>query len=162
MALMADGAPRSEWRWFDAMSASTGAGRILRYSAVSIVSIVVTQAVLAVLYGVAGWGAVSANVTACSIAAVPAYALNRTWVWNRTGRSRLGREVLAFWVLALAGLVASVGASQWMHERADELGTSRGFTTVLVITASTVAFGLVWVAKYVVLNLVFATHDRQP
>lgn len=152
---------RAPWRSFGTLLASTGPGRVMRYSAVSIISIVLTQAVLAVLYGVAGWGAVSANAAACSIAAVPAYALNRSWVWNRTGRSRMGREVLAFWLLAIAGLVASLVASQWVHERAAASAASRTLTTTLVVIASSLAFGVVWVAKYLVLNLVFADRGEK-
>ena len=64
----------------------------------------VTQSVLIVAYSVLDWPAVVANVTAVCVAAGPAYYANRRWVWSRTDRHSVTREILPFWAYSLAGL----------------------------------------------------------
>ena len=81
--------------------------RALRYSAVSVVGIVVTQAVLVGAHAVAGMAPILANTIAVSVAAIPVFFLNRAWVWQLSGRGSFRREVLPFWGFTLAGLVLS-------------------------------------------------------
>src|SRR4051794_7445295 len=84
-----------------------GRRKFIRYSLVSVISFIVTVAGQLICYGLlhfsGGWSA----ITASTIAAVPSYILNRSWVWGKSGRSHLMREVLPFWIMALIGLAIS-------------------------------------------------------
>ena len=53
--------------------------KLLRYSGVSAVAVVVTQSCLWFGLVVTNWPAVVANVVAVSLGAIPAYLLNRSW-----------------------------------------------------------------------------------
>lgn len=119
-----------------------------RYAAVSVVSITITETVLAITFGGLGWEARLANLVAFVSGGVPAYVLNRRWTWRKTGRSHLTREVLPFWVLAFLGLALSTLAVGVADDAAAELTDSRRLQTVFVVAASLAAFGTVWVAKF--------------
>lgn len=123
--------------------------RALRYSAVSVVGIVVTQALLFGAHGVAGMAPIVANTIAVSLAAIPVFFLNRAWVWQLSGRGSLRREVLPFWGFTLAGLVLSTLAVA---------GVSSVTSSTLAVSAANIgAFGVLWVAKFFVLDeVVFA------
>lgn len=124
----------------------------LRYSAVSVVNVVVGQALLFLLVRVfeartdwandVAWTV--ANVFAVSMSALPAYYLNRRWVWGKRGRSHLAREVLPFWGFALAGLLLSTIA----------VNVAANVTDVKLVAnvANISAFGVLWVAKFFVFD----------
>lgn len=118
--------------------------RALKYASVSVVGVIVTQAILVVCYQVlemtAGWS----NFTAVSVASIPAYLLNRRWVWKKSGRHSMHREVLPFWAISLLGLVISTVAVSVVARRWD---------TQLAVSGTNIAsFGLIWVAKYLLLD----------
>ncbi len=121
----------------------------VRYSLVSVVAVGVSQLVLIICNGLLGWSAVASNLAAVSIGCIPSYTLNRSWVWGKRGRNHLWREVAPFWALALLGLAFSTVlvhlASRWND------------STVVVSAANLTAFGILWVAKYLLLDsLLFA------
>ena len=122
------------------------AGKATRYTFVSGVSILVTQVVLIGLKGGLGWPGATANLVAVSLAAAPAYVLNRYWVWNKRGRNHLWKEIVPFWGMALLGLAFST----WLVAMADR----RWGTVFAVSLANLLAFGLLWVGKFVVLDRV--------
>ena len=118
--------------------------RALKYASVSVVGIVVTQVLLVVCYQVielsAGWS----NFVAVSGASIPAYLLNRQWVWQRTGRHSVHREVLPFWGISLLGLVISTVAVSWV---------SRHWDSQLAVSGTNIAsFGVLWIGKYLFLD----------
>jgi putative flippase GtrA len=100
--------------------------------------------VLLLTNGVLGWSAVTANITAVSIGAVPSYALNRAWVWGKRGRSHLWREVVPFWALALLGLAFSTLVVAIADDWWD--------APLVVNVANIFAFGVLWVVKYLLLD----------
>ncbi len=121
----------------------------VRYSLVSVVAVGVSQLVLIICNGLLGWSAVASNLAAVSIGCIPSYTLNRSWVWGKRGRNHLWREVAPFWALALLGLAFSTVlvhlASRWND------------STIVVSAANLTAFGILWVAKYLLLDsLLFA------
>ena len=133
----------------------------MRYSLVSVVAVAVNQIALVALFGAAHWSARSANITACAIAAIPSYLLNRRWAWGKTGRSRVFREIVPFWVLAFLGLALSTFATTWAEGATDAY--SRLTQTVTVALASLSAFGVLWVAKFVIFERVlFAPKPGDP
>jgi putative flippase GtrA len=128
--------------------------KILRYSAVSVISTAVSFTVLFIVYGVTRlWSEVPSTVFANVVATFPSYWLNRNWAWGKSGRSHLVKEVIPFWVMSSLGIGFSiVGASVARH-----LGANHGHVlkTVLVLVANLVSFGIFWVAKLVVFNRLF-------
>jgi putative flippase GtrA len=139
-------------------------GRIaVRYSVVSAISVGITQAVLFLTFGVARLAsAVVCNVLASAVAAGPSYYLNRRWAWGKTGRSHVWKEVVPFWALAFVGLALSVGAVDLAAEAGRGLELSHLGVAVLVNAASLLAFGVVWVGKFVVFHKVLFVDRPEP
>ena len=142
---------------------SPGGRKLVRYSMVSVVAVAISQAVLAVCYGVLDWSARVANITAVCVSAVPAYYLNRAWAWGKRGRSHLLKEIVPFWAMALLGLVLSTWATDAAESYAVARWSSRLVQTVIVMAASLAAFGVLWVAKFAILNrYLFVDGPRRP
>lgn len=122
----------------------------VKYSAASLSGVVTSQVVLifcvVVLDIVAEW----ANVIAVTAGAVPNYMINRAWTFNKRGTHSVTREVLPFWGMAFLGLLLSTLAVGW----ADD---AFGGNPLALSAANIGAFGVLWVAKYFVLDkLLFA------
>ena len=124
----------------------------LLYSAVSVVAVATSQAVLVVCHGVLGLSAELSNIIAVAAGTVPSYELNRSWVWGKTSKSHLWKEVVPFWTLSFVGLVFStvvVSAATKIWED----------TTLVVQVANLTAFGILWVGKFLLLHYVlFKDH----
>jgi putative flippase GtrA len=123
--------------------------KLLRYAAVSGVSVAVTQTLLVGLHLRLGWSPTTANVWAVALGAAPAYVLNRRWVWRVEGDHSLTREVIPFWATAFAGLLLSTIV----------VGVASGHNASPLVAnvANLSAFGSLWVAKYLFLDrLLFA------
>jgi putative flippase GtrA len=120
--------------------------KLLRFSAVSVVGVILTQILLIVLHGILGVGAVWANVLAVSTSTGPVFLLNKRWVWGKGGRSHLRREVLPFWGFTLLGLALSTALVAVANRISD--------ATLLVMAANISGFGIVWVAKFYFLDAV--------
>jgi putative flippase GtrA len=57
--------------------------KAVRYSVVSVLSVLVSQGMLLLTFGALRLGsAIVCNVVATSMAAVPSYYLNRRWAWG--------------------------------------------------------------------------------
>jgi len=130
-------------------------GRFWRYSFVSVVSTVVSLGGLYLFFRVlhVGSAAVS-NLIATSIASVPAYYLNRTWSWGKSGRSHLFREVVPFWAITAFGVIASTIVVHFAANFAYHLTHShRGReVTIIVELANFSTYGVLWVGKFLVFN----------
>lgn len=140
---------------------SSPAGRrVARYFLASVVSVLVGQATLLLVYGVLQlWSAATSNVVACLAGAVASYRLNRSWVWGRSGRSHLLHEVLPFGLIAVAGLGLSTllvaVAEHWAADRAY----SHAVTSAFVSIASLLAIGILWLGKFALLGrVIFAVR----
>lgn len=125
-----------------------------RYLALSAFNLVAGQAMLAILHGGLGFSMVGANLTSVAIGGIPAYLLSRYWVWEKTGKNHFWREVAPFWALLLLGLAISTG----LAAVADRLSDS----TFALMAASIIGFGVVWVAKYFILDKVLFRQDDTP
>ncbi len=124
------------------------AGPASRYVAVSVINVVNHQVLLLLANSVWGWPGGRANAFAAMVALVPAYLLTRTWVWSVEASISFRREVVPFFSLAILGLVVSSLTS----EIADRLFGAG----LLVNLASLLGYGLVWVAKFFILERIFA------
>lgn len=127
----------------------------LKYSAVSVVNVIFGQTLLILFHSVAGIEATLANVMAVCISAVPAYYLNRAWVWGKRGKSHLTKEILPFWGFALAGLLLSTIAVNYATDHFDN--------KLIPNIANLAAFGTLWVLKFFVLDaMLFGAHHHHP
>ena len=136
--------------------------KFVRYSMVSVVSVIVYQLLLFVTLGLFHWSARSANLFAVCVSAIPSYYLNRAWAWGKTGRSHLMKEVVPFWAMALLGLVFSTLAVDAAKSFADDVTSIHLVQTLIVMFAGLAAFGVLWIAKFVVLNRVLFVHRSEP
>ena len=127
--------------------------KLIRFGAVSAFNVVFGQALLFSAQVAFGLSPVPANVFSVSLGAVPAYILSRYWVWNKRGKNRIMREVIPFWTLALLGFILSTAAVWFVDTRWDP-------SPVLINLINLVAFGVVWAAKFVVLDRVLFTTEE--
>ncbi len=130
--------------------------KLYRYVMGSVITTIVSFAVLTLIYGVfKWWGAVTSTVIANVIATIPAYYLNRSWTWGKYGRSDVLREITPFWVLSIIGILASIGTAAL----AAHIGRAEHFDhlvdVVVVNAANLTAYGVLFIGKYLVFNHLF-------
>ncbi len=119
--------------------------RLLRFGLVSLALMPVTLALLYLLHSVVGWQPWQANLLAVSIGALPAYLVNRYWVWNRSGRSRLWGEMVPFWVMTLVGAAASTAAVE---------AAGRWDNSGLLVAVNLATYAVLWLIKFFFLDRV--------
>ena len=135
--------------------------KMIRYTLVSVVSVIVSELVLAFCFGILHWAARWSNVTACAVATIPSYELNRKWAWGKHGKSHMWKEIVPFWTLAFIGLAFSTWSADFAESYAQTHHYSHPVQTVVVAGAALAAFGVLWVAKFIILNKVlFKTHPQ--
>ena len=133
--------------------------KFLKYSAVSVISVIVNVVMLVFAYGILGWSATPANIFAVGVSAIPSYYLNRAWAWGKRGRSHLLKEVIPFWGLAFLGLVISTIA---VREVETSIGHFNHAVRTLIIVGTNIgAFGVLWIGKFIIFNeLMFKHHPE--
>jgi putative flippase GtrA len=136
------------------------ARQLVRYGSVSIIATTTSLAVLVALVATNTVTPVVANVIATFAGMVPSFELNRRWVWRARGRPSVRRQVVPFVALSLAGLALSTVT---VHVAAAVTADwSRATATVAVVAANLGAFGLVWVAQFVILDRLLFRHRPAP
>jgi putative flippase GtrA len=147
------------------MARSSEGRKLIRYTLVSIISVIVSQIVLIILVGPIGWAARTANIVATGVGTVPSYELNRRWAWGKKGRGHLWKEVVPFWTLSFIGLAFSTWSADFAESQAQQHNLSHTALTVVVALGSLAAWGILWIGKFVFFNKVlFRTHpeDLEP
>jgi putative flippase GtrA len=130
--------------------------KLVRYTAVSGISTIVSFVTLFLVFGVFKlWSEVPSTVFSNVVATAPSYYLNRSWAWGKSGRSHLMREIVPFWGMATLGIsVSIVGAQVARH-----IGLTHHLPhleqTLLVLVANLASFGLFWVLKLLLFNRLF-------
>jgi putative flippase GtrA len=138
------------------MAAHPSSVKLIKYAGVSVISTIVSQVTLFLTFGVFRlMSEVPANIVANVVATVPSYYLNRRWVWGKSGRSHLWREVVPFWVLSFVGLAFSSLAVYLAGAFARHHGLGHGATTLLVNAANLLSFGILWIVKFIIYNKLF-------
>jgi putative flippase GtrA len=137
--------------------AHTHEGRkIIRYTAVSAISTVVSFVTLFLVFGVFKiWTEVPSTVFANLVATVPSYYLNRSWAWGKSGKSHLMREIVPFWAMSALGIAVSIVGAQLAHHISIQHHLSHIEQTLLVLVANLMSFGVFWVAKLLLFNKLF-------
>jgi putative flippase GtrA len=130
-------------------------GRMFRYTMVSVITTFVSLGVLTLTYGAFHWSEVPATVFANCVATVPSYILNRRWAWRKSGRSHLWREIVPFWVASLAGIALSTVTASLARDFSQKHELHHLASTVVVDGANLMAFGILWVLKFIIFNRLF-------
>ena len=123
---------------------SENGSKLMRYFGVSAINVLSGQGLLAFGLKVMGFAPVPAQFFAATVSAIPAYILSRRWVWRQSGRDSFRTEVLPFWTMALVGLVFALGAIALVSHYTESV--------ILLMLTSLSAYGVVWVAKYFVMD----------
>ena len=140
-----------------AHSKTVGGQRAIRYSATSLICVGITQVLIIVFYKGLKLAPVPANLAATMITSIPAFCLNKYWVWGKRGRAHMRREVLPFWAFTVAGWCLSTGAVAMVSKWAAPHSTGQ---TLLVMGASIAGFGILWVLKYIFLDKIMFGKDH--
>jgi putative flippase GtrA len=144
---------------FDRVRTPTGR-KALKYTAVSVISVAVSQLAFVFAFGLLHWTARSSAIFATAVGSVPSYFLNRNWVWAKSGRSHLWKEIVPFWVIAFIGMVFSTWSADTAENYVHRHEFSHLAETAIVTGAFFGAFALLWVGKFVIFNkLLFVTKD---
>lgn len=132
--------------------------KAFRYSVVSAVSIVITQAVFFFTYGIFRVGSPQeCNIIAAVAATAPSYYLNRNWAWGRGGSSHLWKEVVPFWVVAILGLLFSLLAVGLAQDVVSGPSFTHLEATLILNFTVLTSYGILWVGKFLLFNhLLFA------
>lgn len=139
--------------------------RAIRYVATSGIGVVLTQALLSLFLYVFHWPGGPSNVLAVSLVSVPAFLLNKYWVWGKRGRAHMRKEVLPFWLFTIAGLALStlaVVAVVALTKDPDVESLKNG-NKIAVQFANLAGFGVLWILKYLFLDkIMFGPHHHTP
>jgi len=130
--------------------------KLLRYSSASVVAVVTYVVLLVVCHDLVGLSEMGSHLIAVCLSSIPNYLINRYWTWEQTGRNRFWGEVVPFWVMAILGFILSVIFVAWVEDRSD--------ASWAVIAANLSAFGVLWIAKFLVLDRLMwrVVHELQP
>ena len=137
-----------------------GLRKLVKYSMVSVVSVVVSQ-VVQILTFILSHNGVLSSIVACAFGTVPSYELNRRWTWRKNGPSHLWREIVPFWVMSFIGLVFSTLCVFLAERWAEGRDLSQGRTAVLLNLSSLGAFGMLWVGKFLIINHLLFHHRHE-
>ena len=141
----------------------TEAGRrAIRYVTTSGFGVVTTQALLFFLLHAVEMPPVAANLLAVSVVSIPAFMLNKYWVWRKKGRAHMRREVIPFWMFTVAGWVLST-FFVILVVNATKTPANPDGNKLAVQAANIMGFGVLWVLKYLFLDkIMFGAKHHTP
>jgi putative flippase GtrA len=118
--------------------------RLLKYVAASVIGVITGTSLLLFFLEVVGLDPVPANIVSVTISSVPAYLINRYWVWEKKDSHSLKREIVPFWTMAFLGLLLSTLMVDYAQDHTDN--------SLAILLANLGGFGILWVAKFFVLD----------
>jgi putative flippase GtrA len=125
------------------------AGRITRYAIGSVVALITSIVVFALLY-VMGVGTTGCSIIAFVAGAVPNWILNRRWAWQIRGQVAFLREIVGYVVISMVALVSSSAATGWTQTQVQGIPAHHGIRVLLVTGAYVAVQALLFVAKFLV------------
>ena len=131
--------------WLQEFYARPLVQKFWKYSMTSVVGVVMGQTLIFLFASVLGWSWGWANVAAVSISTVPTYYLSRAWVWQKRGKSSIYAEIVPFWVMTFLGLLLSTVFVVFLEDRYPD-------SPILANVGNVLGFGVLWVAKFFVLD----------
>jgi putative flippase GtrA len=135
-------------------------GRLIRYTAVSAISLGLSEALLISFNGGLGWGAAASSTVATGLATIPAYFLTRQWVWSQSGRSHLGKEVAPFWGIAIVSWAFATIAVSFAEDRTRQAHLRGALSVTTVALVYVLAYGVSWAGRYMLFNRIFHAEEQ--
>ena len=130
--------------------------KLLRYSIASGTGVSVYVVLVIVTNRVIGMGDMQSHLVSVALSSIPNYLVNRYWTWSQKGKNRLWGEVVPFWTMAFLAFLLSL----WFVSYAED----RWGTTFAIIAANLSAFGVLWLARFLVLDKIMwkVVHELHP
>ena len=142
-----------------ALSRSVSWQRMFRYTAGSAICFGVSELTFVVVFAPHLLGARGSSVVASIAGIIPGYFLNRTWTWNRRGRSDFWREVVPYWATAIFSTIVAALVIGVVNDAF--INYSRDVRTVLNATAYMVTYGVIFVGKFILFEKVLFAGERE-
>ncbi|MDQ1399074.1 MAG: hypothetical protein QOK20_1006 [Acidimicrobiaceae bacterium] len=133
--------------------------RFGRYTLGSVVAVVSSEMAFVICFGSGLLGTTASSAVAFVAGAIPNYVLNRSWAWGRRGRVRVGREVVLYAVVSLVSFGASALATGWASHAAPHVTDRHALRTALVAGAYLATYGVLFLAKFVVFQVVIFADE---
>jgi len=125
----------------------------IRYLSVSVFTAPLGQALLFLFAETINLSAFTSNVLAVLIATIPNYLLNRFWVWKIKNPHSFRHEILPYWAIAFLGLILSTT----FVVLADSIWS----IWIALNIANAIAYALLWVVKYFILEMYIFSETKQ-
>ena len=136
--------------------------KLIRFTAVSVISTGVSFVTLFLVFGVFKvWTQVPSTIFANAVATIPSYNLNRKWAWGKSGRSHLMKEILPFWSMSAVGIAVSVVGAQAARHVSVKHHLPHLEQTVIVLVANVLSFAIFWVLKLLLFNRLFHVNEME-
>ena len=136
--------------------------KLIRFTAVSIISTGVSFVTLFLVFGVFKvWTQVPSTIFANAVATIPSYNLNRKWAWGKGGRSHLMKEILPFWSMSAVGIAVSVVGAQAARHVSVKHHLPHLEQTIIVLVANVLSFAIFWVLKLLLFNRLFHVNEME-
>lgn len=131
--------------------------KLIKYSSASAVATLAYGVVLVVAHDVVGAPEMTSHLTAVVLSAIPNYLINRAWTWHQEGPNRLWGEVVPFWAMSILGAILSIIFVSFVETNWSE-------ATWALFAANLSAFGVLWIAKFLVLDKLMwkVVHEIHP
>ncbi|MGA9857812.1 MAG: GtrA family protein [Solirubrobacteraceae bacterium] len=125
------------------------AGKITRYAIGSVIALVTSIVVFALMY------VMGINTTTCSIGAfvagaVPNWVLNRRWAWQVQGQVAFLREIVGYVVVSIVALVASSAATGFTNSQVASIPAHHGLRVLIVTGSYVLVQAALFVGKFVI------------
>lgn len=148
----------------------------LRYAGISIVFVPIGQILIQVLGSVffeeqevirqhlrVNPNFTKASIASAAILTLPNFFANKYLVWRDTNKENLRTQVLVFWVAAMLGVTLATLLTFWVERMVKNSDASATVERIAVFFAQLVGFGIIWVARYLVLDkwLFKVTHHGE-
>jgi len=153
--------PRPLRTWY----ATEHGRKMVRYAMVSVVAVPVGEAGILVGHSALGMSPGWAGLFGNACGAVPSYYLNRSWVWGKSGRSHLMKEIVPFWAITVIGVAFAAWVVGLAGTYASHHHWHGASESALLLVANLAAFAVLWVGKYILFNTVLfkpTHHDGSP
>lgn len=118
--------------------------KLIKYCGVAAIGVPIGLLVYYLFLNGTSWSAGWANAAATLVMVGPNYLMNRYWVWEKNDANRFMGEVVPFAVMAFIGLIVSTFTAS--------IAGALGAPTIVLLVVNFVSFGIVWVAKFFVLD----------
>lgn len=132
-----------------------------RYTIGSVAAMAASELTLLLVYGLHEGGTQLAASAGWAAGAVVNYFLNRNWAWGRRGRAHPLKELVPYWLTAVAGLLLSMAATSAAGDFAPRLSHDHTTDTLIIGAVYLVTYGFLFIAKFALFHYVIFA-DRRP